>query len=75
MGWNMMHKRVGVACWWLGTGIALLLFLSTFYWLFSSHPNATTYALICLACVPLITLLFWAVSYFVTTVFNQDRDI
>jgi hypothetical protein len=68
----IMRKKIGIGCWWLGTGLAFFSFVVTFYWLLSSADNATEQAILSLALTPVSSASFWAISYLLAGPFWND---
>jgi len=69
-----MRKRIGIACWWLGTVLALALFCISFYWLISSDAHSATNAFMTLSFIPLVTGPLWAISYLLAGAFWEESD-
>ena len=69
-----MRKRIGIACWWLGTVLALALFCISFYWLISSDADSAINAFMTLSFIPLVTGPLWAISYLLAGAFWEESD-
>lgn len=69
-----MRKRIGIACWWLGTVLALALFCISFYWLISSDADSANNAFMTLSFIPLVTGPLWAISYLLAGAFWEESD-
>lgn len=70
-----MRKKIGIVCWWLGTGLAFISFVVTFYWLLSSADNAIEQAIVSLTLTPVSSVPFWAISYLLAGPFWNDPVI